>query len=436
MLEVIQQFVRETISFGLIHQGHPFYIYDPALNCNCSKSPGSIENNTDHHYCSFGGGVATMVIFGILCLVPFTLWTCTVCFTHPPLQLYRHHQKIEYSEEHYSLLCTVFKLSHCQLCKQNTSSEKPNNSERSTNLDESEERSKNELNSLYPILPKDNSSSNQAVQSDRSETMHPSGPMKDLEEYGKYTFFFTNSIATFLAFTIKSIAVSLYFFGNNLDTILHKYGRCLGCDHSCVQIITDVSKATLVASTFLFHIFPHILKFLAEKWEWKYKPSAIYRPFEIFGVLLLAQSTYSSIIAVFHGSSYCSLSGTIISGILLALTIIPVFVGIALYWCKCSKQCIPITAICAMVPLYLITSNRQPLDCAFKCDVPFKAEMSNSNDNCCLVEYNVYTRFSLTLLTIIAFIPVLLTFPLLMRQNCVRAESPPQPPPPEQQTGL
>ena len=117
-----------------------------------------------------------------------------------------------------------------------------------------------------------------------------------------------SSKASFCVYTLKSVAVTIYLFGNILEPIFHKYGECIDCDQNCVKILSHISTAVLFLSTIMFHAFPHLVKKIAHWKKWKYEPSEEYNTLAVFSILLKAQSTYSSIVKIFQDNSYCGVS--------------------------------------------------------------------------------------------------------------------------------
>ena len=87
-----------------------------------------------------------------------------------------------------------------------------------------------------------------------------------------------------------------------------EYVECIDCDRDCVKILSHISTAALFLSTIMFHAFPHLVKKIAHCNNWEYEPTKEYSTLEVFSILLKAQSTYSSIIKIFHDNSYCGAS--------------------------------------------------------------------------------------------------------------------------------
>ena len=405
ILELLQALVREAVAMGLVAHDHPVYLYNPALNCSNTYDEVVVVTNltASREVCNQGAGIALLVIFTLICLIPSFFGLLVICAV--PCK---------------NLSC--LKLS----------GSKSVGSEPELDYDGED---------FSPII----TSFNNMCQCECTRTKCDGTVARD------HVRAMTNSNASLLAFLLKSISVTLYFFGDNLEPILHRYGECLNCDQECVQSTVLVAKGAVVVSTIMFHAFPHLIKLLAKKLNWPYEPHDAYQALGIFGIVLKAQSTYSSIIAIFQGSAYCSIIEQLLGWLLLVVTTI-----IATGWIihkaisfifnnvipdpkspttlsekkvkdmkriKCIYGSVygSIIGLLAftLILLFLLGDNMQPLDCTFNCDFPGSAnedtlEVLLERESCCQIQGNVVTRVILIATGIIigfAFCVSLLAIP-------------------------
>ena len=353
-LELIQALVREAFSIGLISHGHPVYIYDPLVQCNTSTSADN-RNDTGSSACNEEAGIALLVILGLICLAP--------CFWYLVIRLYFNKQlsyvsqqdeanSTGYSEEHCSpiLSCFInFFLNVEKICCGGCTEQ-----------------------SATPSI---------------------------------------SSNASFCTYTLKSVAVTIYLFGKFLEPILHKYGECIDCDRDCVKILSHISTAALFLSTIMFHTFPHLVKKIAHGKKWEYKPSKKYSTLGVFSILLKAQSTYSSMVKIFHDNSYCGASEQAWGWIFLVLTTgiatIVVILKLPKQFCigNCRSNILIVLVLFPYGLLLLLGSNLQPLDCVFLCDMlPSRTLSKFTTDRCCDVRNNVIARLSIIAIVCLPFL--------------------------------
>ena len=331
------------------------YIYDPLVQCNTSTCIDD-RNATGSSTCNEGAGIALLVILGFICLAP--------CFWYPVITLYFKKQlsyvsqqdeanSSGYSEEHYSpiLSCFInfFLIVEKNICCGGCTDQ-----------------------STKPII---------------------------------------SSRASFCIYTLKSVAVTIYLFGKCLEPILHKYGECIDCDQDCVKILSHISTAALLLSTIMFHAFPHLVKKIALGKKWEYEPSEEYSTLGVFSILLKAQSTYSSMVKIFHDNSYCGASEQAWGWIVLVLTtgIATIVVTLKLQKQFCIGNCQSIILILHVFFPYglllLLGSNLQPLDCVFLCDMlPSRTLSKFTTDRCCDVRNNVIARLTIIAIVCLPFL--------------------------------
>ncbi len=65
---------------GLVDHNQPVYLYNLALTCNTTK----LSNKGMEHaqWCNKGAGIASLVILGMICLVPIIFTIVTFCLNH------------------------------------------------------------------------------------------------------------------------------------------------------------------------------------------------------------------------------------------------------------------------------------------------------------------------------------------------------------------
>ena len=187
----------------------------------------------------------------------------------------------------------------------------------------------------------------------------------------------------YISSLIQTVGALLYFYGDNLPHILSTYGDALGCDSTCRRNNTIGAIIALTLALIMFQFVPSILhklyRLVEEKDKEKNKLSPSFLGVEMITVLVKMDVLYSGVSAMVGSEEFCDDDDNYASVVLITTCILCGIVVVVLYgvYALCKNKndgmytaltVLTIVLLALCFPLYMIADNREPLDCALKCD--------------------------------------------------------------------
>lgn len=220
--------------------------------------------------------------------------------------------------------------------------------------------------------------------------------------------FTTVTSASFAAWLLQLLAVVLYFYGDNIDYILQRYGDELHCGETCQERNWIAAKLFLGTALTTLYIIPLLYKDTVKLPGSTYKCGWWHYALSMVTILVKVDMIYSALVPMPPSSSNCdSMVVTLSSSFFVILSIIGC-AGIVIN-CRYTKYAINTNdkkkdrkcdislfivgiLLFLCLPLYLLSDNQQPIDCIFGCDsFAFNTTMTNG----CDMKTNSVLRLSL-----------------------------------------
>lgn len=181
---------------------------------------------------------------------------------------------------------------------------------------------------------------------------------------------------------IQSLGALLYFYGDNIVQIVAKYGDELGCGMTCLSY-NKVAAMIASGSALLFFIeFPTCFHRIVKLLDYKEKNTGWFSASGMIGTYIKIDALYNTVVvAAADVDDFCN---NIDISINTTFLLICILTGIGLmvvnshYAATLLKKSehkqhswiayFVFIILALLFPLFLLTDNRQPLDCAFRCD--------------------------------------------------------------------
>ena len=191
--------------------------------------------------------------------------------------------------------------------------------------------------------------------------------------------------------TTQIIASMLYFYGDNINYILERYGENLGCGDVCVENNRIAAVVTLGLSLILFHITPGVLRKIAKMNDWKYTETGWKSALDMLVIIVKIDTVFTVVAIMAQTDEYCNSTDVGLSWSFVVICFFAGLVAMIVYGvfscykldnsdkCKCITLAFFLLLFC--FPMYLLADNQQPIDCAFGCDT-FAANMTQNEINC------------------------------------------------------
>ena len=199
----------------------------------------------------------------------------------------------------------------------------------------------------------------------------------------------------YISSIVQTVGAFLYFYGDNLPHVLHVYGDALGCDSTCQRrnIIGAITSLTLALIVFQFAplVLHKLYQLVERKDEENAKQSPWFLAIEMITILVKIDALYSGVSAMVESGDFCDDEDVNAASVVLITTcIICGIVTVVLYgvYALCKNKnngvyigltVLTIVLLALCFPLYMIADNRQPLDCALKCDM---SAFQNQTSSC------------------------------------------------------
>lgn len=236
-----------------------------------------------------------------------------------------------------------------------------------------------------------------------------------------YLCLYRRHYISFISSFIQTLGLLFYFYGSNVTTIINNYSSELGCDTQCVLNNEIAASILLGASLFIFQVIPSMMlkltKLLKKKGNKQLKKKRTpdwYAVMDMITRFVKINTVYASIVSRTQSvNDFCSTAEIAGSSSFLVICVI---LGMAnefvdfFYAIESNKNQknklfygwattgVLLTAFLSL-PLYLLSDNLQPLDCAFACDT----YLSNStlDDSLCNQGANSATRLGFNAVSLI-----------------------------------
>lgn len=230
----------------------------------------------------------------------------------------------------------------------------------------------------------------------------------------------------------QCVGAVLYYYGDNIIETIVPYKDELGCDRSCVMASKISATIASGAALMFYHDFAACMHKLTKLIGHKEKITAWFSAAGMITIFIKSDSLFNAVVeAAATIDDYCDAEDVAINAAFLVITVVA---GLSLMTVNCfyvlkvlkdHKQqdqnwLIYTTYGVAVVcfPLYMLTDNLQPLDCAFGCDVLGRNQTLNEPN--CNVRGSSGFRLAISL---VIFIVVALSSALLFSCRKDKAES-------------
>jgi hypothetical protein len=204
---------------------------------------------------------------------------------------------------------------------------------------------------------------------------------------------------------VQLFAACFYFYGDNINYIMRRYGDKLGCDDQCVTNNRIAAVIALGIGVIMLHLFPPVVLKSFNMVKWEDHRSSWYSSLDVIAVYMNINVIYTAFAIMTQTDTFCSHTDLAFSTSGIVICILA-GLAIMIIECLCSicNKADP-KFIGACVPLaigfilYLLADNEQPMDCAFDCDA-FAANQS------CDARTNSGLRLGFMLATLIIVVVV------------------------------
>lgn len=225
---------------------------------------------------------------------------------------------------------------------------------------------------------------------------------------------------------IQVLGALLYFYGDNINSILKPYAQELGCSPRCVENNRIASVLCLGGTLIIYHLLPPCMHRVHKFFNLDEDSDHWYTASSIITTIIKIDALFTVVAIMAQTQEFCSAADM---GISTGFFILCLLVGVCLMVAYClfswdiiydkkKDYCwiVPVAFgfLVVCFPLYVLADNQQPLDCWFKCDT--FASNKTFNDLGCDTRSNSATRITFTLFTfiVIAAISILL---LVCKEN-------------------
>ena len=220
--------------------------------------------------------------------------------------------------------------------------------------------------------------------------------------------FSTVTSGSFLAWELQFAAVVMYYYGDNIPNILHRYEGILNCSYVCQDNSQIAAIFFLGTGLLIQHNIPLLYRNESRASKAKYKQQWWNYSFNMITIFITTDIIYSLITAFTSITTYMSAK--------LSLSIPFLVVSVIIGWItifinfrytqlsidiskhknkqrKCDRShAIVATILAASLPFYLLSDNEQPIDSALRCyptitnstlehETPFEEECDMLNNS-------------------------------------------------------
>ncbi len=181
--------------------------------------------------------------------------------------------------------------------------------------------------------------------------------------------------------TAQTFGALLYFYGDNISSIVTQYGEELGCGTRCRENNRIAGAISTGVALMFYQLFPPCLQRIAvvavesnvKKW---------YSASHMIVTIVKIDALYTVVATMAQSGEFCSRDDLAVSVSFLILSFV-IGVSFMLAYCLLSTKqlrddeethkysfLVPLALITLSIsfPVYMVTDNEQPLDCAFGCD--------------------------------------------------------------------
>ena len=222
-----------------------------------------------------------------------------------------------------------------------------------------------------------------------------------------------------IPFVLQLVVAALYFFGDNFGYVLPHYADALNCSDTCQRGVEVARHAALGTAIIIIHSIPVLDWDATYDNNYKKKYKSLHYTLNVIAVLIKIDMIYSIVTAVVQSDADCSTTNKALTYSFFAIATVIGWISIifqsvegkhALYKdvdiCDCTTV-FGIILLLVSLPMFLLSDNRQPLDCEFGCVVISNNTISNntagnmtSADAC---NYIANHSVSLAFIVVVAF---------------------------------
>ncbi len=206
-----------------------------------------------------------------------------------------------------------------------------------------------------------------------------------------YLYVFKHHYTALMYSTVQALGGLFYYYGNNFVGIVIRYRDQLGCDRECVSSYRIAASVCLGFALIIFQFFPSATKQLLKVLKHKGKMTTLQKQkrrspdwlsaIDMITILVKMDTLYSAIVEMVQSDEFCS-STDLVSSVAFLTVCISVGIGVEMIFYNFAQMSnkddedklytglvrFGLVAMIICLPLYLLSDNRQPLDCFFGCD--------------------------------------------------------------------
>ena len=226
-------------------------------------------------------------------------------------------------------------------------------------------------------------------------------------------------------FFLLPLVVVLYFWGDNVHHIVLSYGELIHCDNNCQEILLVSAKVSQGMSLIMIHTAPlfHDNEFArneimrGRKWA--------YSALTILTVQVKIDMIYSIVTTIVQPEVHCTKTDRTLSLTFFVFSTILGWFSLALL-SKFNSYGFSIRTVMASVfmslslPMFLLSDNKQPLDCLTGCGFPIGN--SSSVDGTCKISLNYGLRLGF-MVVVFALCCSIFILPILYSNFCSTRKS-------------
>ena len=190
---------------------------------------------------------------------------------------------------------------------------------------------------------------------------------------------------------LQTLGAVSYFYGDNINPIMQRYGEELDCDDSCINNNRIAAVMALGLSLIIFYLFPQVTNKISIMISWENVGTGWYSAIDMIGIILKLDIVFTIVEIMTQTDEFCSTNDVGLSSPFIVICFFAGVFAMIIYGvyscvkldnsdkCKCITFAFFLLVFC--LPMYLLADNQQPLDCAFGCDT-FAANMTENEINC------------------------------------------------------
>lgn len=222
---------------------------------------------------------------------------------------------------------------------------------------------------------------------------------------------------------VEICAAVFYFYGENVGFIYTQYGEALGCDEECMEDNRLLEILAIGIALLFYQILPSCVRKIGDYKNLREQNYGWYSAADMLAVILKTDALFTVVVsAATQTTDFCSsrtdvqtsvafFAISILVGV-LAMTVFCIITTLQFKQNPNSKDwhwIVPFTYLILVVcfPLFVLSDNPQPLDCAWGCD-SFIRNVTLNNERNCNIASNAAMRLGFSVVAFLSIVSVLL----------------------------